>query len=197
MSTSTLSQYERGAIYQLLKDGFSQNLIAKKLNRSKLTISYELHRVDKYDPILAQNDADFKRTKCGRKTILSSNYARIIKNHLQLTWSPEQIAIHFHLCTKSIYNWIDKGMLDFNPELIPDKARRRKRQNETRGTFKINATIDQRPEAANKRTEFGHWEVDTVLSSRGQSKECLATFVERHSRFLWAIKIKNRSRDSM
>lgn len=39
--------------------------------------------------------------------------------------------------------------------------------------------------------------MDTVLSSRGQSKQCLATFLERQSRFVWTIKIKDRSSDSM
>lgn len=197
MSTSTLSQFERGAINQLLKDGYSQNSIAKKINRSKSTISYELHRMKQYDPVLAQDDADYKRTKCGRKISINAEYARIISNHLHLTWSPEQIALHFKLCTKSIYNWIDRGILNFSSGLLPDKARRRKRKNETRGTFKINSTIEHRTNDINKRNEFGHWEVDTVLSSRGQSKQCLATFVERRSRFIWAIKIPDRSSNSM
>ncbi|QIL50439.1 helix-turn-helix domain-containing protein [Weissella coleopterorum] len=114
MSTSTLSQFERGAIYQLLKDSYSQNSIAKKLNRSKSTISYELHRMNKYDPILAQSDANYKRTMCERKTTLTPKYAIIISNHLRLTWSSEQIALHFKLCTKSIYNWIDREIIDFS-----------------------------------------------------------------------------------
>lgn len=45
MSTSTVSQFERGAINQLLKDGYSQNSIANKINRSKFIISYKLRRL--------------------------------------------------------------------------------------------------------------------------------------------------------
>ena len=35
--------------------------------------------------------------------------------------------------------------------------------------------------------------VDTIVSSRGKSKGCLATSVERQTRFYIAIKIENRS----
>ena len=45
----------------------------------------------------------------------------------------------------------------------------------------------------NDRRSFGHWEVDTVLSSRGQAKDCLVTFVERKTRLVWAIKAPNRT----
>lgn len=38
------------------------------------------------------------------------------------------------------------------------------------------------------REVFGHWELASMVSSRGQSKGCLATFVERKTRFYVAIK---------
>ena len=41
------------------------------------------------------------------------------------------------------------------------------------------------------------WELDTVVSSRGKSKGCLATFVERQTRFYVAVKIDNRSASEM
>ena len=41
------------------------------------------------------------------------------------------------------------------------------------------------------------WELDTVVSSRGKSKECLATFVERKTRFYIALPMQDRSKDSM
>lgn len=49
----------------------------------------------------------------------------------------------------------------------------------------------------NKREIFGHWELDTIVSGRGKSKGCLATFVERKTRFYMAIKIKDRTQKSM
>ena len=48
-----------------------------------------------------------------------------------------------------------------------------------------------------KRTEFGHWELDTIVSSRRNSKGCMATFVEMKTRMYRAIKIADRSQNSM
>ncbi|WP_047975379.1 IS30 family transposase, partial [Fructobacillus sp. EFB-N1] len=66
-----------------------------------------------------------------------------------------------------------------------------------RGTFKVEQTIEKRPEKVNERKEFGHWEVDTVLSSRGQDRTCVVTFLERQSRVYWAIKVHNRTKEAM
>lgn len=57
------------------------------------------------------------------------------------------------------------------------------RPKETRGRFNIGKSISQRPKDIKKRNSFGHWEADTVVSSRGKSKGCLATFAERKSRY--------------
>jgi len=197
MSISTLTQYHRGAINQLLKDGHSQNEIARRLGVAKSTISFELHRVTPYDPELAQRDADGKRQLCGRSVVLTSEDSELIRRHLELTWSPEQIAHEFCFCVKSIYNWIYQGLIHFDPTNLPDKSRRKKHKHETRGTFHIEATLEDRPDFINDRSEFGHWEADTVLSSRGQSKACLATFLERKSRLVWAIKVPDRTKESM
>lgn len=76
------------------------------------------------------------------------------------------------------------------------KAKSRKPK-ETRGRFNIGTSIRKRPIKIRKRVEFGHWELDTVVSSRGKSKGCLATFAEMKSRFYIALPMKDRSKDSM
>jgi IS30 family transposase len=68
---------------------------------------------------------------------------------------------------------------------------------ETRGRFNIGTSIDQRPKEVKKRTTFGHWELDTMVSSRGKSKGCLATFAERKTRMYLAVKMDSRSSSSM
>ncbi|EOO1341742.1 IS30 family transposase, partial [Escherichia coli] len=62
--------------------------------------------------------------------------------------------------------------------------------------FFENRTIDLRPEAVQLRTEFGHWEADTVVSKRGIST-CLATFIERKTRQYVAIKLPNKTGRAM
>ncbi|MFO3665070.1 hypothetical protein ACCQ41_02200 [Anaerococcus sp. ENR0831] len=77
---------------------------------------------------------------------------------------------------------------------IKGKSRQRK---ETRGRFNIGTSISKRPKTVKSRQEFGHWELDTVVSSRGKSKGCLTTFVEIKSRFYVALPMKNRTKRSM
>ena len=97
---------------------------------------------------------------------------------------------------KTIYNWIYTGKLKgISLKNLRHKGKRRKK--ETRGKFLIGSSISTRPKEVKCRKIFGHWELDTMVSSRGKSKDCLATFVERKTRFYVAIKIKDRTAPSM
>ena len=51
-------------------------------------------------------------------------------------------------------------------------------------------TIHERPRAADTRSQFGHWEGDTLQGARG--KGAVATFVDRRSGFLVACLLPNR-----
>ena len=55
---------------------------------------------------------------------------------------------------------------------------------ETRGKFNIGKSIKNRPKDVRKRESFGHWELDTVVSSRGKSKSCLSTFARKKKQIL-------------
>ena len=87
-------------------------------------------------------------------------------------------------------------MIDLNLSVLRRKGKTRQPK-ETRGTFRIGTSIAKRPKEVRKRETFGHWELDTVVSSRGKSKGCLATFLERKTRFYLAFKIPNRTAKSM
>ncbi|WP_270349055.1 IS30 family transposase [Megamonas funiformis] len=54
-----------------------------------------------------------------------------------------------------------------------------------------------RPKDVKSRRIFGQWELDTIISSSGKSKACLATFIERKTKFYVVIKIKDRTVPSM
>ncbi|OKL36601.1 hypothetical protein BLL40_07625 [Domibacillus mangrovi] len=81
-------------------------------------------------------------------------------------------------------------------QVLRHKGKRQKPQ-ETRGRFNVGIPIAKRPAEVKKRRTFGHWEWDTVVSGRGKSKGCVATFVERKTRWYVAIKMPDRSADSM
>ena len=60
--------------------------------------------------------------------------------------------------------------------------------------FNIGKSISERPEEVKTKEIFGHWELDSVVSARGESKACFATFVELKTRFYVAIKMPDRSK---
>jgi IS30 family transposase len=76
------------------------------------------------------------------------------------------------------------------------KGKRRKPL-ETRGRFLVGTPISQRPKEVRKRESFGLWELDTVVSSRGKSRACAATFIERKTRMYVALKMPDCTAHSM
>ena len=200
MSHKHLTINERNKIEVLCKEGYSSRQIAKILSFHHSTISRELARCkDNYKANKAEIDR-LKRSSCkGRKNKSTHELIEVIKDNLNKKWSPEQIAGRLFkglLSFKTIYNWMYKGIVDFNITEARHKGKSRKAK-ETRGKFNIGKTIDKRPKEVKNRGIFGHWELDTVVSSRGKSKGCLATFVERKSRFYIALPMADRSKTSM
>lgn len=55
--------------------------------------------------------------------------------------------------------------------------------------------IFKRPKEVKDRATFGHWELDSMVSIRGESKGCFATFVERKNRFYIADPYSSWQRD--
>ncbi|CAK1249434.1 IS30 family (Tra8) [Fructobacillus fructosus] len=175
------SSYDRGAIENLHQLGDFMQRITDGLGFAKSTIHYERQRVRPYNAHLAQADTNSKRCHCGRKPTLTAENKQKTENQLKLTWSPETITYKLNLATSTIYDWLNKGRLRFSLSDLPHRNVYQQRKNETRGTFKVEQSIENRPEEVNQRKDFGHWEVDTVLSSR----------------IYWAIKAPNRTKESM
>lgn len=97
----------------------------------------------------------------------------------------------------TIYNWLYQGKLQ-NGDLKTLRQRgKRRKPAEKRGKFTVGTPISKRPKEVESRDEFGHWELDTMVSGRGKSKGCFATFAERKSRLYTAFKIPDRTSDSM
>ncbi len=98
---------------------------------------------------------------------------------------------------KTIYRWLyQKIIAKGNVNRLRRKGKSLKPK-ETRGKFNIGKSIKDRPKEVRKRETIGHWELDTVVSSRGKSKACLSTFVERKSRFLIAQVMENRKSSTL
>lgn len=202
MSYHHFTTFERGRIQELLSLGCSHRTIAQKLNRHRSSIDREVHRSESSAEYIAETAHDAYKARRqhskprGKRT---EALVEVITEKLQSTWSPEQIANTVMLNVvsfKTIYNWLYAGLLpSINVRNLRHKGKRRKA--EKRGKFSMGTPISQRPEDVKDRRTFGHWELDSMVSSRGESKGCFATFVERKSRLYTALKTPDRTAASM
>lgn len=209
-----LSIEERESILFMRGEGKGIRAIATALGRSASTISRELKRnqtKNEYSPSQAEKKYRRRRKCCCRKKILAEPNAKAVVKRLFLEeqWSPEQIAKRLkaegnaiHVSYSTIYRAIYAGMLDEKKLSHGErgvvrklrhrgKTRHRKGTEETRGKLKISNPIEERPQEANERSAFGHWEADTVSGKTGSS--CMITLTDRKSRFLLLRKIPKKN----
>lgn len=203
MSYHHLTTFERGRIQELLAEGYSNRAIAKRLNRHHSCIDREVGRnstpQESYDGESAQIAYHLRRGKAKPKGKCTPALIETIADCLLKTWSPEQIAntqTLGQISFKTIYRWLYAGIL---PQLTVNNLRHKgkRRKADKRSTFSMGVSVSQRPSVVKTRETFGHWELDSVVSSRGKSKGCFATFVERKSRLYTALKISDRTSTSM
>lgn len=189
-----LTQDERYQISILLKAGKTKSEIAVLMNRHPSTIGRELKRnrgQRGYRPKQAQAFADTRVqvTRNGRR--IPDEVWKVVDEKLRQTWSPEQISGYLRandqpgVSHECIYQrlYADKragGTL--HRALRSQKARRKRHTGrERRGRIPNQVSIDQRPEAVNRRERFGDWEADLVIGAGQQ--QALVTLNERTSRY--------------
>lgn len=90
------------------------------------------------------------------------------------------------ICTKTLYNYIDKGIfLRLTNKQLPVKGKKKRGYRPVARVQKRKRAgkgIEQRPEGIEEREEFGHWEMDSVVGSRGHSRNTLLVLTERKTR---------------
>lgn len=209
-----LSIKERESILKLSAEGKGNREISRALGRSAGTISRELKRnsgKEGYWPTEAEKKYRKRRKKCCRKRILDDpeTKAFVQQKILEEQWSPEQIANRaklenspYQVSHPTIYRAIYEGRLEVRKLSHGErglarklrhrgKTRRKKGEEETRGKLRISHPIEERPQAANDRSELGHWEADTVAGKTGSS--CLITLACRKFRLLLSLKIPKKT----
>ena len=99
-------------------------------------------------------------------------------------------------CERSVYYAIDAGLLGVSREQLPYRpAGRRRKRAGTRMSY-ANARgrpIAERPPGAEDRSEYGHWEMDTVVGGTGTSPACLLVLAERMTRRVVVRKLPART----
>jgi IS30 family transposase len=102
------------------------------------------------------------------------------------------------VCTKTLYNYVDQGLLSIRNIDLPLKVKRSAKSTRTRQHKKVLGTsISERPEQANNRSEFGHWEIDTVIGKKTKGEPVLLTITERKTRKEIIRKIPSKSSNAV
>lgn len=186
-------------------DYWSIYKIAKELHRPYNTINEEVKngtvylyngKVKRYKPDIAEQKYKDKRvnskrnyrcldcveflnyavemfTKKGWSLDASVGYAK--ENNL---FSPDEM-----VCTKTLYNYVDLGLLPIKNIDLPEKLKRNTKSSNARKNRRIlGKSIEERPETVNSREEFGHWEIDSVLGKKKDTEPAIMTIVERQTR---------------
>ena len=102
------------------------------------------------------------------------------------------------VCTKTLYNYVDLGLLPIKNIDLPEKLRRSMKAKIVRENRKIlGRSIEDRPEIVELRTEFGHWEIDTVIGKKDENEPCVLTLVERMTRMCIWVKAANHTAEAI
>lgn len=104
------------------------------------------------------------------------------------------------ICTSTFYNYVEDGKIDgFSKEELPMKTKRKKKNKHKEGkTDPRGTSIEERPFSPSDRTEFGHWEGDTIVGGRNKKNSgAVFTLVERKTRFQLVIKMKDRNANTV
>lgn len=204
-----LTLREREDIMMMRRDGKGVSEIARAIRRDKSTVSRELGRnscARFYRASTAQRRYAERRLACRRRRILDDGpvFDLVADKFLGEQWSPEQIEGRLALelgrspvSDTTIYRAIRAGRFDGRAggrraeRGLRRRGRRRRGASERRGRIRVSHEISERPQAAEDRSEPGHWEGDTIAGKAGGA--CLLTLVDRRDGFLVGGKCRRKS----
>ncbi len=216
-SRLSLTLSEREEVSRGLSAGLSLRAIATQLGRSPSTVSREVARNGGYDDYRASiaEQAAWDRSQRPKCCKLSSNkpLGRIVAKKLQSQWSPQQIAgwlkreypgneeqqVSHETIYRTLYIQSRGALKKELQQYLRSKRIMRRSKTATqkgKGLGKIpNAvSISERPASVEDRAVPGHWEGDLI---GGSKNSYMATLVERHSRYVMLVKVKNKDTDSV
>lgn len=205
-----VSRDERGKIMFMSRWGKNCSEIATLLGRHRSTILRELRRnVSQHDSCYADESAqlwaDHRRERASRRCRLKNETIRsYVRDKLKIGWSPELIAGRIQLdlpgakvSHETIYQYVYHLEPPERQEYIGYLARSHRRRRH-RGTGKgqrksripNRISIDNRPQTVGLRKQMGHWEGDSLVSSRNTT--VLYSLVERRTRLVKLVRVRGR-----
>ena len=215
-----LTSEERHEIEVRLKYKWSIYKIAKHLGRPYNTIKNEIDRgtVYLYHGKVARYNADKGRevylehrqnSRRNYRALEAVDFLKYVeKQFFDEKWSLDACVGHAKankkfsdkqmVCTKTLYNYVDLGLLNIKNIDLTEKLRRSPKKKRVReNKRKLGNSIEQRPDEIDTREEFGHWEIDSVIGRKNEGEPQVMTIVERKLREAIWIKIRDHSAEAI
>lgn len=184
----------RRAVYYEIKKGLTMQLDSKTLCQKEVYLADVAERKTKENKkrrgVNKKLDSDDARLTEIKELILAKKY------------SPEAARIKTgckDICTKTIYNYVHSGHLKgVTVDNLPYARKKRKKHKKVAKRIQkpVEKLIEKRPQEAADRKIYGHWEMDTVYSSK-DDKSCLLVLSERMTREELIIQTKDRTAKSI
>lgn len=217
-----LGREERGAIQQLKKQGYSLRAIAREINCSPSTVMNELRRgtpqrksyrgrAPEYSAKRGLAVYEANRLRCRRPhhIIRCSAFVEWVVEQVRTQkWSLDvcvgyarlhhRFAASEMVCTKTLYNEIVAGNLPLSLFEMPEILKRKRSKKGNRKHKRLKGrSIDERSDIVSLRTEFGHWEADTVIGRKSGKEAAILTLVERVTNNYLAIRIPGKNSEAV
>jgi len=200
-----LTPEDREQIAVLRAAGFANNAVAASIGKSASTISREIRRnaLDSggYSARIADGAYMARRQRPARLE-QDAKLAAFVRQRLAEGWSPQQISgwlksgAETGLCAvamETVYSFIYRAGQNAE-KLWRYLARRRARRRSLRGrpsqdAIKDRASIHERPESVDDRSQLGHWEGDLIICQRTRP---VLVLHERKTRLTLAARLTGK-----
>jgi len=183
--------------------------------KSKIMIRTGNIKNKPYNANDAQNDYLFKRAMSKAKYKLEQfpKMTKFIESKIKDDkWAPDAIVGYMKthnyfnregfckITTPTIYNAIRYNIINVkidDTRRMKDNPKYEYHEKKNLPDSKKEYSINLRDESIDKRLIFGHFELDTVLSTRQGVHECLMTLTERKTRFEIIFKLKSKTSEEV
>lgn len=204
----------------------SPQKLASILGKSKRTIQREIKRgwetfkasdlshYEAYSPDVAQRiyeenlRAKGPELKLGNDFTLVNDISELIKKR---HFSPDAVIMYYEkngwpsktqISTRTLYRYIDEGLI---PEVCNEDLLHKGKRLKSNGkgprkhsrAASARRSITKRPAEVETRMVPGHWEMDCVVSGKGEGSEALLTLTERSKRYEIIRKIPTQESKSV
>lgn len=221
-----LTERDRYRLEGYLETGLSVKKIAEKLNSHLSTVYREISRgqVNRIKSDLTEYQvyrANTAHNDYERKVTNRAHSLKIEKYKELASYIEKKICVEKHspdavigrikqeakgfkglICTKTLYNYIDRGVFEgiTNYSLWEIRKRHKhkyKKISRISLKNKGSRSIEDRPEAINNRLEYGHWEGDSIIGQRNGRKDALFTLSERMTREQIILKLGSATQEAI